>query len=194
MCIDGSTCAPRACASGAVSTAGSGLDDDRLFGQRGGAARRVARRRDHREHGLAEVAQFAVGEDRVVVHDRAAVVAAGDVGGGQHRDDARLCADAVERQPEQPAVRDRRQAQRRVQRADDLRQVVDIGRLAGHVQVRRLVRQRGTDDRCGGQIDPLVHGAASVRAHTLVAASGSGSAGRVSSQQRHSRFCATRSR
>ena len=40
------------------------------------------------------------------------------------------------------AVRDRRQAERGVQRAGELGQVVDVGRVAGDVQVRRLVRRR----------------------------------------------------
>ena len=48
--------------------------------------------------------------------------------------------DGVERQRRQPAMRHRRQAERRVQGAGELGHVVDVGGLAGHVQVRRLVR------------------------------------------------------
>ncbi len=52
------------------------LERNRRFGQCGGAAGDIARLCHHREHRLAEVAQFAVGQDRLVVDDRAAVVGA----------------------------------------------------------------------------------------------------------------------
>ena len=112
---------------------------------------------------------------------------------------------------DEPAVRDRRQAERRVQRAGELGQVVDVGRRAGDVQVRRLVRQRGADaapTRAAGvartqpvRIERAVHGVASARGvgdarapstlHTLDSLAASGAFGRVSSQKRRSRFCAT---
>ena len=47
------------------------------------------------------------------------------------------------------AVGDRREAERRVQRAGELGQVVDVGRAAGDVQVRRLVRPRDADAGAG---------------------------------------------
>src|SRR5204863_4418346 len=84
--------------------------------------------------------------------------------------------------------------QRRMQRAGELGQVVHVRGLARHVQVRRLVRQRGADDGGTRQVDELVHGVTPSRAHTLVACAGSASSPRVSSQKRHSRFCATRTR
>ena len=62
---------------------------------------------DHREHLLADVLHESVGEDRVVVHDRPAIVRAGDVGRAEHRDDARQRADAVERHRRDAPVRNR---------------------------------------------------------------------------------------
>ena len=56
-------------------------------------------------------------------------------------------ADRVEVQRRQAAVRHRRQAERAVQRAGELGHVVDVGRLAGHMQVRRLVRPADADAR-----------------------------------------------
>jgi hypothetical protein len=116
---------------------------------RGRAPRQVARLGDHREHRLAEVVDDAVGEDRIVVDDRPAVVRAGDVGGDQHGDDARHRRDALAVDGDEAAVRDGREAERGVQRAGELGQVVDVGRGAGDVQVRRLVRQRSADAAVG---------------------------------------------
>ncbi|MDT4828340.1 hypothetical protein FQZ97_617220 [compost metagenome] len=120
------------------------LEGDRVLGLGGGAARGIAGFGDHGEHGLAEVADLAAvvhgQQDRVVVNDRAAVVGAGDVVGGDHRDHAGHGADGVEGQRRHAAVGHRRQAQRAVQRAGEFGNVVDVGGFAGHVQVRRLVR------------------------------------------------------
>jgi restriction endonuclease Mrr len=87
-------------------------------GQARGAARIVVGVGDHDEDRLADVLHQAVGEDRIVVDDRAAVVGAGDVLHGQHRDHA---ARWRARRPGRCARCSRaallRQAQRRVQRA-----------------------------------------------------------------------------
>ena len=96
---------------------------------------------------VADVAQLAVREDRVVVHDRTAVVRPRDVGRGQHRDDTWQGTDRVEVDGFQRAVRDRREAERAVQRAGEFGQVVDVGRGAGDVQVRRFVRPADADLR-----------------------------------------------
>ena len=123
------------------------LDGQRRLRLRGCASSRIARFGDHREDRLAEVLDEAVGEDRVVVDHRAAIVRAGDVGGNQHRDDAGHRLDACTIDRDQLAVRDRREAERGVQRAGELGQVVDVGRAAGDVQVRRFVRARDADAR-----------------------------------------------
>ena len=86
MCIGGSTYCCMACASRASSTGGSASMATTSLASARGASRRIARAGDHHEHRLAEVLHRAVGQDRVVVHDRAAVVAAGDVLGTEHVD------------------------------------------------------------------------------------------------------------
>jgi hypothetical protein len=92
------------------------------------------------------------------------------------------------------AMRQRRQAERGVQRAGEFGQVVGVGRGAGHVQVRRFVRQRLAGDGEGGGSN--VHRGCSdsstrsikppraLRADTLTSLSGSGASRRVSSQKR----------
>jgi hypothetical protein len=129
------------------------------------------------------------------VHDRPAVVAAGDVGCREHLDHTGQRANRVERQAGQAPVRHRRQAERRVQRAGELGHVVDVGGLARDVQVRGFVRM-GHADTGRGHVDAgfgdggfvgLVHRCsrhAVARAHTLTACGGNGSRGRVSSQKR----------
>ncbi len=56
--------------------------------QRCCAAREIVRFRDHDEHRLAQVQHFVFREDRVVVEHGTAIVLAGDVVGGEHRDHA----------------------------------------------------------------------------------------------------------
>ena len=169
------------------------FDVDEVLGPRRGTPRRVARARNHREHRLAQVVHLAAGQDRVVVHDRAALVLARDVFGRDHVDHARQGAQRVQSNALEPAVGQRRQAQRAVQRAGQLGQVVDVGGGAGDVQVRRLVRVVASDHAGGvlragagleirGEVGAcgLVHGlgfpsqALAVRAwsHTLARASG----------------------
>ncbi len=129
------------------------LDVEHVLRARGRAARRVARRGDHREHRLAEVAHFAVGEDRVVADDRAALVRAGDVGRARaprRRRAARGCGRAACR-----AIGHARPATGRAPRAAcraTSGDVVDVGRAAGHMQVRRFVRQ-ALADHAGARLD-----------------------------------------
>lgn len=110
------------------------------------------RRRD-REHRLPGELDAAVREDRVVAQDRADVVDAGDVGRHDHVDDARRCAHVVEMDGAQAAVRDRRDAERGVERAARLGEVVGVRGLAGGVQRRRVVRQRRAHRRAGGGLE-----------------------------------------
>ncbi len=123
------------------------VDGNHFLGQCRRAARRIARARQHHEHRLAEVPHRAVGEDRIVVHDRAAVVAAGDRIGAERVDHAGQLAHGIEIDRLQAPVRHRRQAERGVQRAGELGHVVDVGRFAGHVQVGGLVRVRHAHTR-----------------------------------------------
>ena len=134
------------------------LDPDDALGFRRRAARQLTVMRNDREHRLAEVVHFAVGEDRVVVDDRPALVRAGDVGGGDHRDDARLLAQRLDVDGQQLAVRHRRKPQRRMQRAGGFEDVVRVGGLAGHVQVGRLVRPADADARAVAQALRLAGG------------------------------------
>ncbi len=95
---------------------------------------------------------------------------------------------------QQHAVRHGRQAQRGVQRAGQLGQVVGVGRAAADVQRGRFVgpgsahlgRDRHQQGRVGGSVHVVVS-----RAQTDTASAGSGLSARVSSQKRFSRFCAT---
>ena len=194
------------------------LDRQRRLRLRRRAPRQVARLGDHREHRLADIVDEPVGEDRIVVDDRAAIVGAGDVGGDQHCDDAGQRRDALAIERDEAPVGDRRQAQRGVQCAGELGQVVDVGRGAGDVKVRRLVRKRRADGRRSPRrvveagrarraqplrIERSIHGVEAARGagspcaialHTLDSAAASGASRRVSSQKRRSRFCATWSR
>jgi len=104
-----------------------------------------ARRRD-REDRLAREVHDAVGEDRVVVEDGSDVVHAGNVGRDDRVDDAGRREYRVEVDRPQSPVGDRRDADRRVQRAPGLGKVVDVGRVPRHVQRGRVVRQRRADD------------------------------------------------
>jgi len=123
------------------------------FGSR--TAGRIARFGNHCEHRLAEVADIAPrrtvvvlldgAQDRVVVNDRTAVVAARNIDRRQHRDHARHGADHIEPHGRQAAAGDGRQAQRAVQGAGQLRNVVDVGRFAGDVQHCRFMRPTDAD-------------------------------------------------
>ena len=76
----------------------------------------------------------SVGEHRIVAHHRADIVLAGNVGGGQHRDDAGRGAHGVEIERSDPPARDRRAADRDVQRALRLADVVDVDGGAGDMR------------------------------------------------------------
>ncbi len=109
-------------------------------GEARGASRRGVRRSNHDEHRLADILDEPVGEDGIVVDDGAAIVRAGDVGGGQHGDHARRRAHRREVDRPDPGMRLLGQAERRMQGAGDLRNVVDVERFAGDMQMRRFVR------------------------------------------------------
>jgi hypothetical protein len=134
------------------------LAADDLLGDGGGAARLVACSGDHREHRLAEVAQLAVGQDGVILDQRAAFVVAGDLCRGEDIHHPRHRAQAPEVDAEQPAVGQRRQAERGMQGAGGLGNVVGVGRAAGDVQVRRLVRAAGAHARGRGRCCDGGHG------------------------------------
>ena len=89
---------------------------------------------------------LVVREQRLVVEGRRDVVLAGNVGGGQHRDDARRRAHGGKIERAQPPAGLVGHADRDVQRALRLADVVDIGRRAAHVQARRIVGMRLVDD------------------------------------------------
>ncbi len=191
-----------------------GLDAQGRLRAGRGEAGRVARFGDDGEDRLADVVHDAVGEDRVVVDDRAAVVDAGDVVRGEHGHHAGHRLDARQVDGGDAAVRHRRQAERRMQRAGELGQVVDVGRAAGHVQVRRLVRARDADAGARlqrlvfvgrvrpqpGRVEGAIHGSdaafarrgatCTIECQTLVSCAASGASRRVSSQKRRSRFFA----
>ena len=192
-----------------------GLDAQHAIRQRCCIARRVTRLGDDGEAGLADVVDGAVGQDRVVVDDRPTIVRAGDVARNEDRDHAWHPPDAVEVDAEQLAVGDMREPERRMQRAGELGQVVDVGRAARDVQVPRLVRPRDADPCAGldrhricvglrlqpGRVDGAVHGVTRAEAspgvtcgialQTLVSCSPRGPSRRVSSQSRRRRFFAT---
>ena len=173
-----------------------------LPGQRRRATRQLALGCDDGEHRLPQIAQLALGQDRVVVQQRAAVVFAGEVGGGVDGDDAGLPLQQFKVDGQQAAMRHRRQTQRCVQGAGGLGDVVDVGRLTADMQgggfVRAARSHNSADLRLFIQpIDALVH--AGLRSNdtacqTLISRLASGASARVSSHSRWIRFCATRRR
>ena len=90
-----------------------GLD---LRQPRGDARGAVAGRGDD-EQGLAGIEDLVLGEEQVVVEDRADIVLAGDVGGGEDRDHAGGGADRVEIEPGQPRMAVGGEAEGEVERA-----------------------------------------------------------------------------
>ena len=123
----------------------------RLFdvdlGQPRGAPRRVARLGGDDEQSLAMEQDLVERQQRLVGENRRDVVLAGNVGGGQHGDDAGGGAHGGEIEALQPAVRLVGHADGEMQRPLRLADVVDIGRGAADVQPRRIVRMRLVDDR-----------------------------------------------
>ena len=114
----------------------------RVVDRRGarGAARGVVGFGDDGEDRLAGVVDLASGEDRVVVHDRPAVVGAGEVGGGEHADHAGHRTHRVQVEPGDAGVRLGGQAERGVRGAREFGQIVHVHRLAAHMQVGGFVR------------------------------------------------------
>ena len=123
------------------------VDGQHFLGPGRHTPRQVPRFGDDGEHRLAQVAHFAVAQDGVVVQDGAAVVRPRNVGRRQHRHHAGQGTQAIQRHGGDAAMGHGRQAQRAVQRARQLGNVVNVGRLARHMQVRRLV---GTADAHAG--------------------------------------------
>ena len=114
-------------------------DGGSCLGQGRGAPCRISRAGNHGEQGLAHVADLAIAEDGVVMNDGAAVVDAGNIGCRDHLHHFGHGAHGLQRQRRQTAMGHGREPQGAVQRAFELGQVVDIGGLAGHMQVCGLV-------------------------------------------------------
>ena len=129
------------------------LDGDRrrLLGdldlrQPRGAARGIARLGHHGEDDLAMEQDFAVGENRIIAHGRAAVVDARNVGGGEDGDDARIFAHRVEIACDDATPGTLwRVARRDMQRAFGLAHVVDIDGAALHMKCRAVMGERQAD-------------------------------------------------
>ncbi len=109
-------------------------------------AAHLAGLRHHGEHDLIVEFDGLVGEDRVVVQHRPDIVLAGNIGRGQHQHDAGRGAHRVEIDRLEPPPRDRRAAERDMQRPLRLADVVDIGCRAADVPDRGIVRRRRADD------------------------------------------------
>jgi len=114
------------------------------------APRRHARGLDaagqHQRHRLTEPKNLALGQHRLVVQHGADGVVR-HIGRGQDVHHAGHGARRFEVDTHDARMRSQRQRRCGVQRAGELRQVVDVGRSAGHVQVRALVRQFLADRR-----------------------------------------------
>jgi hypothetical protein len=104
------------------------------------APRGVVRLGEHGEHRLADVLDEAVGENRIVMDDRAAIVDAGNVRRDDHGDDAGGAAYGRQVHRADPRMRVAREAQGRVQRARQFGNIVGVRGATGDVQVRRFVR------------------------------------------------------
>ena len=131
-----------------------GEDRRQRFEVEAGQLRRLARGihgggRD-REHRLAGEQHDAIGQDRIVVLNRADVVDPRNIGGRDHRDDVRRGPHGIEVERPDAAVRNGTLAHGGVQRAARLRNVVGVRCGAGDVQVCRIVGERRTDDRFVG--------------------------------------------
>ena len=108
---------------------------------RGDARGAVAGRGDD-EQRLAGVEDLVLGEEPVVVEDRADIVLAGDVGGGEDRDHARGGADRGQIEAGQPRMAVGGEAEGEVERAGRLGQIVDIARAARDMALGAVVAER----------------------------------------------------
>ena len=109
------------------------------LGQRSSTARSITCAGNDGEQGLAHIANLATAQNGVVLDDGAAVVDAGDIGSNNHVHHIRHGAYRIQRQRGQGSGSDRRQAQRAVQRALQLRQIVNIRSLACYMQMGRFM-------------------------------------------------------
>jgi hypothetical protein len=98
---------------------------------------------DDGEHHLAVEGNPGVGEDRIVAHGGAAVVVAGNVGGGENGDDAGRGAHLLEIEPGDDAARRRRIAGRDMDGARGLALVVDVEGPAADMARGAVVGKRG---------------------------------------------------
>ena len=117
-----------------------------------GPAGRVSGARDDREHHLSVKEDLARSEDRVVPEDRAAVVRARDVLGGEDRHHPRDGAHRVEvDRPERAARRRSGESGGDVHRAGRLGHVVDVGGAPLHVASGAVVGEGEADARSRGE-------------------------------------------
>ena len=118
----------------------------------------------HHGHSLPHKLDLAVGQERVVVHDGAAVVLAGDVARSEYRHHTVLFQNgvAVNAVAQQFTVRHRRLDERCIQSTGHFRNVVNVGGCASDVQVGRLMDDVGALLHTRGgqqvfQVDGRVH-------------------------------------
>ena len=112
-----------------------------------GAARLVAGLGDHREHHLSVKEDLAVGQDRIVSEGGAAIVRAGNVRGGQHRQHPGRGPHCVEIDGLDRPARRMSAAGRDVHRARRLREVVDVGGSPPNVSRGAVVGEGEPDAR-----------------------------------------------
>ena len=120
-----------------------------------GAAGRVAGLRHHREHNLPVKEDLAGGENRVVAEGGAAVVRAGNVRGGQHRQHPGEGAHRVEVDGADCAARLAGGAGRDVHGAGRLREVVDVGGGPPDVARGAVVGEGESDARALVEVRPI---------------------------------------
>ena len=114
-----------------------------------GFTRCLVRRRDHGEHRLSDILDETVGEDRIVVHNRPAIVDTWDVRCDEHVDDIgrRTHRAQVDRCEHRVCLGT--QSERDMQCAGELGDIVDVGRLTRNVESRGLVRRVCAGDTRG---------------------------------------------
>ena len=117
------------------------------------AARLIARARDDREQSLTVEQDLIEGEQRLIGENRRNVVLARNIRRRQDRDDARGRAHRLQAEALQLAGGLAGHADRDMQRARGLADVVDVGRCALNVQARGIMRQRLVNDRGRGRFE-----------------------------------------